>query len=261
MHFDNFEPIEHRPSTLYNVIFEIRFPDILRIASELPVLFQDSVMKEGYTEFEQGSTSNLTGRVENYLPDDFRAFHFFTEQGDWHCVLSRNSLGLHCLANYMNSSDFRQKLEKILQIFCKIYTVPYFTRVGIKHDNMANSVFLPNLQVDLQSFIPEYIFPLLKTSVANDILNLQTQSVFDDGEIRAIVTHSLLQVSGIFAQKQVSNELSYVVEADCFYEQKIGVRIDEILSKYDRLHELWWNIFQWSITEDLRTVITETSNV
>ena len=258
MHFDNFEPIEYRPSTLYNVIFEISFPDILRIASERPVLFQDSVMKEGYTEFEQGSTSNPTGRVENYLPDDFRVFHFFTEQGDWDCVLSRNSLGLHCIANYVNSSDFRQKLKRILQIFCEIYTVPYLTRVSIKHDNMVNSVFLPNLQVDLQSFIPDYIFPVLKTSMASDVLNLQTQSLFDDGEIRAIVTQSLLQVSGIFAQKQVSNEVSYVVEIDCCYERKTEVRIDEILSKYDRLYALWWNIFQWSITENLRTTIMET---
>ena len=261
MHFDSFKPIEHRPSTLYNVIFKISFPDILRIASEQPILFQDSVMKEGYTEFEQGSTSNLSERVENYLPDDFKVFHFFTEQGDWDCVLSRNSLGLRCLSNYVNYSDFRQKLERILQIFCEIYTVPYLTSVSIKHDNMVNSVFLPNLQVDLQSFIPEYIFPMLKTSIANNVLSLQTQSVFDDSEIRAVVTHSLLQVSGIFAQKQVSNELSYVVEADCFYEQKTGVRIDEILSKYDRLHELWWNIFQWSITGDLRAIITETSTV
>ena len=218
-------------------------------------------MKEGYTEFEQGSSSNLTERVENYLPDDFRVFHFFTEQGDWDCVLSRNSLGLNCIANYFNSNDFRQKLENILHIFCEIYKVPYFTRIGIKHDNMANSVFIPNLKVDLQSFIPEYIFPMLKTPIANDVMNLLTQSIFDDGEVRAIVKHSLLQVSGIFAQKQISNELSYVVEVDCFYEQRTGVKIDEILSKYDRLHELWWNIFQWSITDDLRIIIAETSNV
>lgn len=260
MHFDNFEPIEYRPCTLYNVIFEIRFPDILRIASELPYLFQDSVIKEGYTEFEQGSTSNPPGRVENNLPDDFKVFHFFTEQGDWDCVLSRNSLGLNCIANYSNSNDFRQKLENILHIFCEIYKVPYITRIGIKHDNMTNSVFLPNLNGDLQSFIPEYIFPMLKTSIANDVMNLQTQSVFDDGEVRATVTHSLLQVSGIFAQRQVSNELSYVVEVDCIYEQRTGVKINEILSIYDRLHEVWWNIFQWSITENLRTIITETSN-
>lgn len=261
MHFENFEPIENKPCTLFNVIFEIRFPDNLSIAKEIPDLFQNFLIKEGYTEYEQGSISNPPGRVENYLPDDHRTYHFFTDQEDWDCILSRNSLVLHCLANYVNSNDFRLKLERILHIFCEIYTVPYFTRVGIKHDNMVNSVFVSNLQNDLQSFIPNDVFPLLKTPKANDILNLLSQSVFVDKEIRAIVTHSLLQVSGTFAQKQVSNELSYIVESDCYIEQRTGVQIDEILRKYDRLHELYWNIFQWSITEELRTIIREESTV
>lgn len=259
MPFDNFEPIEYKPITLYNVVFEVRFPDNLRIQSQRPVPFQEDLIKEGYTEYVQGSIPEPVGPIENHLPDDIRVFHFLTEQKDWDCALTRNSFGLTCLANYKNYRDFRERLQNILQIFCKNHTVPYFTRVGLMCQNMINSVFLPNLQLELQDFIPTHIFPVLNTALADDVLNLQTTSVFNDSEIRAVVTHSLFHASGIFGQKQVSNERSYTIEIDCSCERNIGVNINEILTQCDRFKELEWRIFQWSISESLQEIIGDFS--
>ena len=219
MHFDNFESVEYDPRTLYDVVFELRFPHNLRIQSQRPVLFQEAVVKKGYTEFEQGSIPEPPGTIQNELPDDIRVFHFLTENRDWSCAFNRGSFSLQCLENYADYENFRERLEKVLKIFCDIHDIPYFTRVGLMCRNMVNTTFLPNLQFQFQDLIPEHIFPILNTEISNDISELRTTSVFDDGEIRAAVFHSLLHLTGTFGNRPISNERSYIVEIDCSYEK------------------------------------------
>ena len=97
--------------------------------------------------------------------------------------------------------------------------------------NMANSSFLPHLdEFDITSFIPKYIFPLLETPMAIDVSKLQTISQFNDNEIKANVTHTIPQVSGRFGKLSVSNEKSYVIDIDCFYDRNIG-EIDEVFAR------------------------------
>ena len=255
MHFDNFEAVEYNPITLYDVVFELRFPHNLRIQSQRPVLFQEAMIKKGYTEFVQGSIPEPVGPIQNDLPDDIRVFQFLTKEGDWECAFNRSSFSLRCLENYVNYKNFRERLEDALKIFCDIHMIPYFTRVGLMCRNMVNTTFLPNLQIQFQDLIPNHIFPILNTEISNDISELRATSVFDDGEIRSVAMHTLAYASGIFGKKNVSDKQSYVVEIDCSCEKNMEVNIDEILTKCDRFRELEWKIFQWSISESLREFI------
>ena len=252
MNFENYGPVEYKHNILYQVIFQARFPEIMRIQQELPVVFQDTIRKEGYTETNQSIPSALPGTTPNRELDGGRLFHFLTEKKDWEVILGTNFISLNCHRDYKNYRDFRKKLEKVLRIFYEIYSPSYFTRLGLMYRNMANKVFLPHLQqISVPSFIPEHIFPVLVTRMANDVLNLQTVSQFDDKEIKANVTHTLAQASGVFGQRRVTNERSYIIDIDCFYERNVG-EIDEIFTKCDIFKQLERNIFEWSITDTLR---------
>ena len=252
MNFENYELVGYKNNILFQVVFQARFPEIMRIQQELPVAFQEDIRKEGYTETDHSLPSAAPGTMPNQELDGGRLFHFLSEQKDWEVILSKNFISLNCHRNYRNYRDFRKKLEKVLRIFYEIYAPPYFTRLGLMYRNMANRIFLSHpQQVSVESFIPEYIFPVLATPMADDVLNLQTVSQFDDNEIKANVTHTLAQVSGEFRQRQVTDEKSYIIDVDCFYERNVGV-IDEIFTKCDLFKQLERNIFEWSITDTLR---------
>ncbi|MYA55868.1 TIGR04255 family protein [Candidatus Poribacteria bacterium] len=252
MHFQNYEPVQYKHNILFHVVFQARFPEIMRIQHEPPIAFQDAMRTEGYTEINHSVPPILPGIIPNQALDVGRLFHFLTEQRDWEVTLAQDFMSLGCHRNYSSYSEFKEKLEKVLRIFHKIYRPSYFTRIGLMYRNMANKTFLSHLQqVDIESFIPEHIFPVLATPMAGDVLSLQTMSQFDDNEIRATVTHTLSQVSGGFGHRQVTNERSYIIDIDCFYERNVGV-IDEVFTKCDLFKELERNIFEWSITDTLR---------
>ena len=260
MHFKNCEPVQYEHNILFHVVFQARFPEIMRIQHEPPIAFQDAMRTEGYTEINHSVPPVLPGIIPNQALDIGRIFHFLSEQKDWEVSLGSGFISLNCHQNYSNYKDFRERLKRVLEIFYDIYTPSYFTRIGLMYRNMANRIFLPHLQqISVESFIPEYIFPVLTTPMANDVLNLQTVSQFDDSEIKATVTHTLSQVSGGFGHRQVTNEKSYIIDIDCFYERNVGV-IDEVFTKCDLFKEHERNIFEWSITEVLRETMGKTGS-
>ena len=159
--------------------------------------------------------------------------------------------------NYRIYADFRERLKKVLQIFNRIYKPAYFTRIGLRHKNIANKVSLPHAKQVVETYIPKYIFPELDTAIAVDIETLQKISQFNDGEMKANVAHILSNISGKFRQEQFTNEKSYMIDIDCYSESKTE-GIEDVLTKCDTFKRLNWYIFQWSITDALREIMEET---
>ncbi len=258
MHFDPCERKEYEQNILFEVVFQARFPEIMKISSEEPASFQDIVRKEGYPE-SGVSNSNLPQDI----PEEFKKmissdkeFLFFSEQKDWQVSLARNFVALSCKGDYLNYSDFRDRLEKVLRTFYKVYQPSYFTRIGLRYRNIANKSLFPIDGLTVREFIPEYIFPELKMKIVKDIKALEKFSQFEDDDIKANVLHALVNASGTFGQKQISNEESYLIDIDCFCENKIK-EINDVLTKCDGFKKTEWDIFQWSVTKELRGAMVE----
>ena len=251
MHFEKFERVEYKHNILFEVIFQARFTDIIKISRDDPVEFQDIVRKEGYPEFESEVPLVLQGmpkELESTVSTD-KIFRFFSEEKDWQISLGKNFIALSCTTNYTNYEDFRERLKRVLELFDKIYEPSYFTRIGLRYRDIANKTFLPHVTTDIEDFIPKYIFPEL--SVATDIKSLQKVSQFDDGDMKTNVVHVLSEVSGGFGRHQLDNEKSYIIDVDCFIERKIE-GINHVLTRCNSFKGIIWNIFQWSITDKLQ---------
>ena len=253
MHFEEFERVEYKHNILFEVVFEARFPDIMKISKEDPAEFQDIIRKEGYPEFElevplipQGMPKELEAAVGTN-----KVFRFFTEERDWQVSLTKNSIALACTANYRNYEDFSERLKKVLEVFCDIYEPSYFTRIGLRYRDIANKTILSPITVDVKDFIPEYIFPELSILETKEVKSLEKISRLDDGDVNANVVHVLSEVSGKFGKHQLENEESYIIDVDCFVESRIE-RINDVVNKCNTFKRLIWNIFQWSITDKLR---------
>lgn len=256
MNFEEFKRVEYEHNTLFEVLFQARFPEIMKISQDVPAKFQDIVRKEGYPEL-----ASETPVLPSDMPKELDAaisitkvFHFLSEDKDWKISLAKDFIALTCNGNYRNYADFRGKLEKVLQIFSEIYEPSYFTRIGLRYKNVINKTSLPHTKLGIETFIPKHIFPELKTSIAENIEILQKVSLFNDGDIKANVIHVLSKVSGRFRRKQFTNERSYVIDVDCFSENRIG-GINDLLARCDIFKHHSWNIFQWSITDSLRNAM------
>ncbi|WP_411726203.1 TIGR04255 family protein [Methyloglobulus sp.] len=253
MHFEQIDRIEYEKNILFEVIFQARFPEIMKISREEPADFQDIIRKEGFPE----TGSNFQNLPQD-MPEEFKKiltfdkeFYFFSEEGDWQVSLTRNFIALSCKGNYLNYQDFRGRLKKFLEIFNKVYEPTYFSRIGLRYRNIVNEDILPLNEKSVKDCIPVYIFPELKQPIAEDLKTLEKITQLDDGNIKANVTHTLTQVTGKFRQEQINNKKSYLIDIDCFSENKIK-GIDNALAKCDEFKNNEWNIFQWSITDTLR---------
>ena len=253
MNFEEFKRVEYKHNILFGVLFQARFPEILRISQEVPVKFQDIIRKEGYPELVSDIPllpSDMPKELKEAV-STAKVFRFFSKEKDWEVSLAQNFLALTCHGNYKNYENFRERLEKVLRIFSNIYEPSYFTRIGLRHRNIVNKVSFPNSEQKVETFIPEHIFPELTTPIVADIESLQRKSQFNDDNTKATVLHILAQISGKFGHKQLTNEKSYIIDIDCFSESETE-GIKNVLNICDTFKRANWNIFQWSITEDLR---------
>ncbi len=260
MRFEEFDRVEYKHNILFEVLLQARFPEIMKISQGIPAEFQDIVRKEGYPELVSDIPvlpSDMPKELEGVV-STAKVFHFLSEEKDWKISLSKDFIALTCSGNYKNYVDFREKLENVLQTFSIIYEPSYFTRIGLRYKNVANRVSLPHAKQGVEAFIPEHIFPELATPIVVDIETLQKTSQFNDGNIKANVVHVLSKVSGTFKKKQFVNERSYVIDVDCFSENRIG-GINDVLTRCDTFKRLSWNIFQWSITDNLRNAMESKS--
>lgn len=261
MNFKEFERVEYKHNILFEVVFQARFPAIMKISQEIPAAFQDIVRKEGYPELESEIPLLPPGIPKEFeeAVSENKIFRFFSEERDWQISLANNFIALACTRNYRNYVDFKEKAKKVLQTFSEIYEPSYLIRIGLRYRDIANRIFLPHTKHEVEAFIPEHIFPELPTPLAADIKTLEKISQFNDGNIKANVIHVLSEVSGRFRQNQLVNEKSYIIDVDCFVESKIE-GINNVLTKCDILKRLSWNIFQWSITDNLREAMGKSSS-
>lgn len=258
MRFEEIDRVVYKHNILFEVLFQVRFPEIMKISHEMPTKFQDIIRKEGYVELVLDVpvfSSNMSKELEE-IASTTKVLHFLSESKDWKVSLAKNFVALTCSGDYRNYTYFKEKLKNILQIFSEIYEPSYFTRIGLRHKNIANRVSLPHAKQGVETYIPEYIFPELNSSIAADIETLRKISQFNDGEMKANVVHVLSKVSGKFKKTQFTNEKSYVIDIDCYSDNRIG-EANDVLTRCDIFKKLSWNIFQWSITDVLRETMAE----
>jgi uncharacterized protein (TIGR04255 family) len=253
MHFQDVDREEYEKNILFEVVFQARFPEIIKIAHEEPTEFQDIIRKEGYPELAR----NLLPTLPQEMPEEIkkiistdREFFFFSEDKNWQVSLAKDFIALACKGNYKNYNEFSARLSNILTIFNGIYEPAYFTRIGLRYKNIANKEHL-NLDKNIRQYIPNYIFPELTQPIAEDIKTLEKATQFDDGTIKASVIHVLTKVSGKFGQIQINDQESYIIDIDCFNEIKTR-GIDNVLTTCGEFKRYEWNIFRWSIKDDLR---------
>ena len=238
MEIKEFEITRYKNEVQSDFGFHITFPDILKIQQERPIPFQEHIRHEGYPEF---GIERLEGS-NNIL------FEFFSNQHNYRIAFGKESLVLIYNGLSIHYEDIRTRIAYMVSTFNDFYSPAYFSRLHLMHRYSIDTSFLDRCNVDLINSVPTHIFSELSTGLHENLDFLEKKVRFHYNEIEVNVTYILNKPHN---QSKTNNQELYVVTVDCFYHQNIG-DTNEILSNFDDIKKLAWNILQSSITDGLR---------
>lgn len=246
-------PREHyAKAPLVQVVCQLRFPKLLRIESQAPAEFQESIRKV-YPLMRQdqaipfGIPADLSAFLSQQIPQS--SFQFVTEDQSYTAALSADSVSL-TTERYTNWETFELHLVPILEALVSIYKPSFYSRLGLRYQDIIdrNSLGIKDLswrELLRPELLAELVVPAFHDNlenVANRLLRVRNP----DGSGSVLLRHGL-------AAPTPTGELPYLIDIDFFTEQKTETaNAIDVVRHYNRLAG---RAFRWCITEKLRLAL------
>ena len=251
--FSNDERCIYRKNPLGEVICQLRFPEILKIGTEVPAAFQD-VIRDEYPRFSSRMESpapKLTGTPGNLTlqnqPQTVN-YQFLSEDGVWRVNLTSRFISLAC-SRYTRWEDFAKKLDKPLAAFIRIYQPAYFERVGLRYINFISRKMLGLEGTPFRELIsPAYLGPLADEDVT---VGTATRCSIDaEFGIQSGCRLKLHAGPGMVKRgPQQDSETKFVLDLALYMPGKVPVNYSA--GALQTLHSQAWPIFRGAVTATL----------
>jgi uncharacterized protein (TIGR04255 family) len=239
VHFKEYPDIHLNRAPLNEVICQVRFPPILRIANEDPVDFQEAI-RERFPKFEieQPVIIGPLGQPSPQIELKPRLFRFKDRADNYSVTLAPDFFALVSKA-YDSWTDFSDQLEHIFYHVQEAYRIQYAVRIGLRYVNVLN-------------------FENTGTSSFDNLISVvraDLVSLFRIGEIEAPYTvrqeiRTKIAEDGNFtlicALKE-NRQDEFILDFDRYIEGEI--EIHDLLERCDRFHRSIYSAFRWSIAE------------
>jgi uncharacterized protein (TIGR04255 family) len=242
----------YRKAPLLQVICQLRFPPILRIEGELPAEFQERIRKP-FPLFQRAVNPllpQLPPEIVQALGPQLGSagYQFRTEDGTSTIALTPESLSLST-QSYPRWERFREQLRLPLSALTGIYQPSFFTRIGLRYQNLINRERIGLTSVPWSRlFRKEILGELALKEFEENLLDAKRVLRINRPSRGAIVLlqHGLSKVQGI-------DELAYIIDFDFSSANK--VEVDHAESFLDTLHEGIGRAFRWCITDELHNAL------
>ena len=161
----------YRKNPVAEVVCQFRFPEILKISTDVPADFQEAirgafpcyqVRKENPLPRFSGPPGNL--QVQKQEP--VNNYQFSSPDGVWRVNLTSKFISL-ASSQYTRWEDFAARLDQPLVAFIRTYHPAYFERVGLRYVN-----FFSRKDLDLEDtpyremFTPGYLGPMVSEDIS-----------------------------------------------------------------------------------------------
>jgi uncharacterized protein (TIGR04255 family) len=150
---------------LAEVICQFRFPEILSVTAQDPVIFQEAIRGDFPLFLRR---KELSASAPGVMPkgEPVLNFQFSTPDGKWRINLTNRFISLTC-TNYTSWEEFAAHLDKPLASFIQIYKPAYFERVGLRYLNFISRTALSLDGVPFRELIaPCYLGPLAEEDIS-----------------------------------------------------------------------------------------------
>lgn len=255
--FSNEERSVYRNNQLGEVICQIRFPEILKIGTEVPADYQEAIRDEfpRYSSRMESPAPKITGTPGNLTlqnqPQTVN-YQFLSEDGLWRVNLTSRFISFTC-GRYICWEDFAKMLDKPLAAFIQIYKPAFFERVGLRYINFISRKSLELDSVPFRELITASYLGLL---AEEDISETGVGRCSVDAElpIRGGCRVKIHAGPGIVrGRNQQDTEVKFVLDLDLFMPGKVPVNF--AAGALHTLHSQAWPIFRGAITDKLHDAL------
>ena len=239
---------------LAEVICQLRFPEIMKIGSELPVDFQEQI---------RGDFPNFSQRLEPIAPNVPNApagkpgdrsinYQFVSADGVWRINLTSKFISLSC-NRYSCWEEFAKHLDKPLVSFIQIYHPAYFDRIGLRYLNFISRKNLGLEGVPFRDLIQnQYLGPLSMEEVPES--TAMRCSVDAELSLRGGCKVKLHAGPGMIMRKtpqgtQQDKEVRFIFDQDLYMNGNIPVNYSA--GALQTLHSQAYSVFRGALTDTL----------
>ena len=245
---------------LNQVICQLRYPTILRVAAERPFEFQDAI-RGSYPLYEEKTPSvglpsqlqegiaQLMAALPVPVPPGLREHHFYSEDRTRSISLTQEFIAV-MENNYTRWEDFRGSIRRAEQTFHEIYVPTFYQRVGLRYvDVLARGKFGMS-DVPWSRLLNSSLIGMLgDKALCGEVQELTTEVLLttpevDDGFVR--IKHGL-------AIDQSSNEQVYLIDSDFYTSRRTNS--DGAFYHLDIFNRLGGYLFRWATTAELRDAL------
>lgn len=241
---------------LYQVICQLRFPRILLIDKE-PADFQERFRKQ-YPIFRepQRARINLPDEIVEFLSPtaiktlsltNKRAYDFLTADEIWTVGLTSEFLSLSS-SDYERWENFKAHLEGPLQALLDIYEPAFFSRVGLRYQNLIRRSVL-GISEPWSELLMPYISGVL------DLANINEEMLEEHRQVIALTLPnsdgSVRMQSGLVRIE--NDEICFLIDNDFYTQERIEV--SDALDRLDNFNQIARRVFRWCITDRLHEAL------
>ncbi len=255
--FSNEERSVYRNNQLGEVICQIRFPEILKIGTEVPADYQEAIRDEfpRYSSRMESPAPKITGTPGNLTlqnqPQTVN-YQFLSEDGLWRVNLTSRFISFTC-GRYTCWEDFAKMLDKPLAAFIQIYKPAFFERVGLRYINFISRKSLELDSVPFRELITSSYLGLLAEEDISET-GIGRCSVDAELPLRGGCRVKIHAGPGIVrGRNQQDTEVKFVLDLDLFMPGKVPVNF--AAGALHTLHSQAWPIFRGAITDKLHDAL------
>jgi len=242
LRFPQREDVRLQRAPLVEVICQVRFPPILRIASEQPFAFQEWVRERfPQLEVEHGMVVHVAplGPTPPSAQPQPRIFRFKSPDGNTTVSLALDFYALST-TSYTHWRDFLELLQLVNQAACEVYNLPYAVRVGLRY---INHLTLENTGVksvaELWGILRPELTMLLRGDSWDEPLEMVNRLLLAGRENERLTLRSGFR-SG---EKPV-----FLLDFDYYTEGNIS--LENLSALCQRYHDAIYDAFRWCIREE-----------
>ena len=237
---------------LGEVIFQLRFPEILSIETTLPAAFQEAIRDvfPRYRVTRETPAPQLVGKpgaMELKPQPQNNNYQFSTDDGVWRVNLTSKFISL-ATSRYTRWEDFAAMLDKPLAAFIQLYKPACFDRVGLRYLNFFSRNALEFTDVPFRELIQP------------PFLGVLGQDIFEGAVSRSGVDAEFMTGGGCRCKLHAGPgkvsiggnndpEIKFIFDMDLFTGDKVPVNYSA--GALQTLHSQAFGIFRSAITDQL----------
>jgi uncharacterized protein (TIGR04255 family) len=249
MPFPISERVIYQKNPLVAVICQLRFPTILKIDSESPVAFQESIRQEypilrdnteGQLQLPQQIQQQIPANLRNILvPSGSKVYEFLSEDEDWVIGLTKDFIAL-TTHSYEKWDMFRDRLNSILEAFVSIYQPAFFSRIGLRYQNVIRRT---DLELSVDTPWSELLESYIAGELTDDSVSEMVQDITKNLLINLTDVAGQVRIQHGYVRDEDSQEICYLIDNDFFTRERI--KIDAAYIILDKFNASNRNLFRW----------------